>query len=97
MNPATRHRKLLENKKVERFYQNLKARSQVTSGTYLGNLGLWLEYLKLDPDSLIAFARDNFEDFKGSVSDVIRDLEKRGTMGASWEYHGKWNQAKSSV
>ena len=83
MNPLTRHRKLLENKKVERWYENLKARSQVTSDIYLRNFGLWLEYLNQDPESIISFARDNFEEFKGAVSDMIRELEKKGTMGAS--------------
>lgn len=83
MNPITRHRKLLENKKVARWYENLKARSQVTSDTYLRNFGLWLEYLNHDPESIIIFAKDHFEDFKGSVSDNIRELEKKGTMGAS--------------
>ncbi len=83
MNPLTRHRKLLENKKVERWYSNLKARSQITSDTYIRNFGLWLEYLSLDPDSIISMARDNFDEFKGAVSDVIRDLEKKGTMGSS--------------
>ena len=83
MNPLTRHRKLLENKKVERWYENLKARSQVTSDIYLRNFGLWLEYLNQDPESIISFARDNFEEFKGAVSDKIRELEKKGTMGAS--------------
>ena len=83
MNPVTRHRKLLENKKVERWYENLKARSQVTSDIYLRNFGLWLEYLDKDPESIISLARDNFEEFKGEVSDKIRELEKKGTMGAS--------------
>ena len=83
MNPLTRHRKLLENKKVERWYENLKARSQVTSDIYLRNFGLWLEYLNLDPETIITMARDHFEEFKDSVSDVIRALERKGTMGAS--------------
>ena len=83
MNPATRHKKLLENKKVERWYLNVKARSQITSDTYLRNFGLWLEYLDLDPEAVISLARDNFEEFKGSVSDQIRKLESKGVMGAS--------------
>ena len=83
MNPLTRHRKLLENKKVERWYSNLKARSQVTSDIYIRNFGLWLEYLNMDPESIITFAKDNFEEFKGSISDKIRELESKGTMGAS--------------
>lgn len=83
MNPLTRHKKLLENKKVERWYSNVKARSQVTSDTYLRNFGLWLEYLNLDPESVVSMAKDNFEEFKGIVSDQIRGLEAKGTMGSS--------------
>ena len=83
MNPATRHKKLLENKKVERWYSNVKARSQVTSDTYLRNFGLWLEYLRKDPENIVTFARDQFEDFKGAVSDQIRLMESKGTMGSS--------------
>ncbi|MEM0134684.1 MAG: hypothetical protein QXU18_05570 [Thermoplasmatales archaeon] len=65
MNTTTRHRKLLNNKKVERWYPNLKARSQVTSDIYIRNFGLWSEYLQKDPESIIAFARDDFDNFKG--------------------------------
>ena len=83
MHPATRHKKLLENKKVERWYSNVKARSQVTSDTYLRNFGLWLEYLDKDPESIVSFARDQFDDFKGAVSDQIRLMESKGTMGSS--------------
>ena len=83
MNPITRHKKLLENKRVERWYLNVRAKSQVTSDTYLRNFGLWLEYLNLDPESVISLARDNFEEFKGQVSDQVRRLEAKGVMGAS--------------
>ncbi len=83
MNPKTRHKKLLENVKVRRWYENLKARSQVTSDTYLRNFGLWLEYLNLDPEKLITIARDNFEELKGQISDQIRKMENNGVMGAS--------------
>lgn len=83
MHPATRHRKLLENKRVDRWYLNLKARSQVTSDTYLRNFGLWLEYLGKDPENIIMFARDEFDEFKGSVSDQVRKMEAKGTMESS--------------
>ena len=83
MHPQTRHKKLLNNKKVERWYENLKAKSQVTSDVYLRNFGLWLEYLDKDPDSIIEFAKNDFEEFKGSVSDMIRKLEKGGMAGSS--------------
>ncbi|MHB8559814.1 MAG: site-specific integrase [Thermoplasmataceae archaeon] len=83
MHPQTRHKRLLKNKKVERWYENLKAKSQVTSDVYLRNFGLWLEYLDKDPDSIIEFAKNEFEEFKGSISDKIRELEKGGMAGSS--------------
>jgi hypothetical protein len=42
----------------------VKARSQVTSDIHLRNFGLWLEYLNLDPESLISLAKDNFQEFE---------------------------------
>ncbi len=82
MNPKTRHKVLLESKKVRRWYENLEARSQVTANVYLRNLGLWLEYLDKDPESIIEFAKDDFEEFKGSVSDQIRKMEKERKQGS---------------
>lgn len=83
MHPNTRHKKLLENVKVRRWYENLEAKSTVTAGVYLRNLGLWLEYLHKDPDSLIEFVKNDFDEFKGQVSDQIRRMERDGIHGAS--------------
>lgn len=83
MHPKTRHGKLLENKRVRRWYENLEAKSPLTANVYLRNLGLWLEYLDKDPESIIEFARGDFEEFKGSIADQIRRMEKRGTAGSS--------------
>lgn len=82
MNPKTRHKKLLENKKVLRWYENLKAKSQVTSDVYLRNFGIWLEYLGKDPESIIEFAKSDFSEFKGQISDQIRELERKGIGGS---------------
>lgn len=83
MNRKTGHRKLLENAKVRRWYENLQARSLITAAVYLNNLGLWLEYLGKDPDSLIELVNNDFEEFKGQVADQIRKLEREGKAGAS--------------
>lgn len=83
MHPKTRHGKLLENVKVRRWYENLEARSTLTANVYLRNLGLWLEYLNQDPESIIEFAQGDFEEFKGSIADQIRRMEKNGRAGAS--------------
>ncbi|MHB1900643.1 MAG: hypothetical protein ACYCSO_01010 [Cuniculiplasma sp.] len=45
INLQTRYKKLLENKKVEGWYENLKAKSQVISDVLFRNFGIWLEYL----------------------------------------------------
>lgn len=75
--------KILENVKVKRWYENLEVRSTVTAGVYLRNLSVWMEYLNLNPDTLIELAKNNFEEFKGRVADQIRQKEKEGIQGAS--------------
>ena len=74
---------ILENVKVKRWYENLEVRSTVTAGVYLRNLSLWMEYLRLDPDTLIELAKNNFEEFKGRVANQIRQREREGIQGAS--------------
>lgn len=82
MHPKTRHAKLLDNKRVGRWYKNLEVRSTITANVYLRNLGLWLEYLDKDPESIIEFAQGDFEEFKGSIADQIRKMEREGKQGA---------------
>ena len=83
MNPRTRHKILPEkSERVKRWYSNLRARSELTADVYLRNLGLWLESLKLEPDSVIDLARDNFDSFKAMISDQVRELENRGKAGS---------------
>ena len=83
MHPKTRHAKLLEKVKIRRWYENIEVRSTVTAGVYLRNLGLWLEYLKIDPDTLIELAKNNFDEFKGRVADQIRRMEREQIQGAT--------------
>lgn len=83
MHPKTRHGKLLENVKIRRWYENIEVRSTVTAGVYLRNMGLWLEYLQIDPDAMIELAKNNFDEFKGRVADQIRKMEREGIQGAS--------------
>ncbi|MCL5782934.1 MAG: site-specific integrase [Candidatus Thermoplasmatota archaeon] len=83
MNPKTRHKVLLEkSERVKRWYSNLRARSELTADVYLRNLGLWLESLNLDPDSVIDLARDNFDSFKAMISDRVRALEDENKAGS---------------
>ena len=82
MHPQTRHKKLLEIVRVKRWYENLQARSNLTADIYLRNLGLWLEWTGLNPDSVIELAKENLEEFKGKVSDQIRKMESEGKHGS---------------
>ena len=82
MHPNTRHKKLLENERVRRWYENLKARSNLTSDIYLRNLGLWLEWTGFNSDNIIEMARDRLEAFKGKILDQVRNMEKEGKQGS---------------
>lgn len=82
MHPKTRHKKLLSNPKVKRWYENLDVKSQITSEVYLRNLGLWLEAMELDPESVIKLAKNDFNEFKGQVADRIRQMEREGKAGS---------------
>ena len=82
MHPNTRHKKLLENERVRRWYENLQARSNLTADIYLRNLGLWLEWTGLNPDNVIEMARGQLEDFKGRILDQVRNMEKEGKQGS---------------
>ena len=82
MHPDTRHKKLLENERVRRWYENLKAKSNLTSDVYLRNLGLWMEWTGQDPDSVIELARNDVERFKGKIFDHVREMEKHGKQGS---------------
>ena len=82
MHPNTRHKKLLENERVRRWYENLKARSNLTSDIYLRNLGLWLEWTGMNSDNIIEMARDRLEAFKGKILDQVRNMEKEGKQGS---------------
>ena len=82
MHPNTRHKKLLENERVRRWYENLQARSNLTSDIYLRNLGLWLEWTDMNPDNIIEMAKDHLEEFKGRIFDQVRKMEREGKQGS---------------
>lgn len=82
VHPKTRHQILLNNNLVRRWYENLKARSEITADNYLRNLGLWLERTELTPNSLLEISQRNYEDLKNRISDQIRLMENRGKAGS---------------
>jgi integrase len=82
MHPRTRHHKLLEYKRVNEWYENLRARSETTCETYLRNFGLWLEWIDESPESVIKLASEDYKSFKSKISDRIREMEKSGKLGS---------------
>ncbi len=82
MHPKTKHQILLNNNLVRRWYENLNARSEITTDNYLGNLGLWLERTGLTPSSLLEISQKNYEDLKNKISDQIRFMENSGKAGS---------------
>lgn len=83
MHPNTRHKILLsKSKKVSDWYENLAAKSDVTADTYLRNLGLWLERIGENQDSILLLAKDDYALFKEKISNQIRAMEKQGKAGA---------------
>ena len=64
------------------WYQNLRVKSDLTADYYLRNLGLWLEWMHEDPESILTLAKDNYDLFKEKISDQIRSMEKQGKAGS---------------
>lgn len=82
MNQNIRHQKLLSKPIIKRWYDNLKARSEITADTYLRNLGLWLEWLNLTEEELIKEATEDYNNLKNAISDQIRKMENNGKAGS---------------
>ena len=83
MQSNTRHKILLsKSKEVKDRYQNLKVKSDLTADYYLRNLGLWLEWMHEDTESILTLAKDNYDLFKEKISDQIRSMEKQGKAGS---------------
>ncbi|MGC8562707.1 MAG: hypothetical protein ACP5NO_05880 [Thermoplasmata archaeon] len=64
------------------WFENLKAKSDITADYYLRNLGLWLEWLHDDPESILTLVADDYAKFKEKVSDQVRKMEKGWKTGS---------------
>ena len=77
-----RQKILLEDPTIKRWYENLKAKSEITADNYLRNFGLWLEWLNLTEEKLRKLATENFNTLKNLISDEIRKKEHEGKAGS---------------
>ncbi len=77
-----KHKDLLENEDVKRWYENIKAGSNITADVYLRTLGLYCELNNIDPEEIIDLAKNNPKEFKNKFMDFLRSLENQGKAGS---------------
>ena len=82
MKQQIRQKLLLEDPTVKRWYENLKAKSEITADNYLRNFGLWLEWLNLTEEKLTELAKEDYTTLKNLISDQIRRKENEGKAGS---------------
>ncbi len=71
---------LLQNEKIRRWYENLRARSVLTASVYLRGLGYYCELENTTPEQIIkVIGRTEFRD---SFIDFVRKREREGKAGS---------------
>jgi len=73
---------LLENDDVRRWYENLRARSQITANVYLRTLGYYNHLTSTTPLQILEHAKNEPKDFRDSFIDFVRQLEHEGKAGS---------------
>jgi site-specific recombinase XerC len=76
----SKYTQLLEDADINRWFENLKARSVVTATVYLRTLGLYCELNQTTPKNLLKIAQT--KTFRDSFMDFVRQLEKEGKAGS---------------
>lgn len=95
--PRRRHKALLEDSDVRRWYENLARGSEATADNYLRILGLFLEANGLKPADFVKLSTKKRDDL---LADHITKMQKEGKAGSyaavvkkaavSWlDHHGK--------
>ena len=82
MKQKIRNKKLRENEEVKRWIDNVKTKSEITGDIYLRSLGLWLERINENPESIREKAKNDFETLKNKIADEIRKMEEEGKAGS---------------
>ena len=71
---------ILKDETVERWYKNLKARSNVTSSVYVRYLGYYCDKMNTNPEKILSDAKD--KKLKNQFEDFVRSLEEKGRAGS---------------
>ena len=75
-----KYERMLENEKIRRWYENLRAKSVLTATVYRRTLGLYCELQNITPDKIIENMEK--EEFRNDFMDFVRRLEKDGKAGS---------------
>jgi site-specific recombinase XerC len=75
-----KYERMLENEKIKRWFDNLKAKSVLTATVYRRTLGLYCELQNITPDKIIENMEK--EEFRNNFMDFVRRLENDGKAGS---------------
>ena len=75
-----KHKKLLENAEIKRWWDNNRARSPLSADVLLRNLGPYCEINSTSPERILKDAESG--DLKRQFSDFVRKMEKEGKAGS---------------
>lgn len=75
-----KHRKLLENGEIRRWWENNRARSPLSADVLLRNIGLYCEINDTSPDGILKDGESGR--LKIEFSDFVRKMEKEGKAGS---------------
>jgi hypothetical protein len=77
---GSKYKRLLEDKDVGRWYENLEAKSVITATVYLRTLGLYCDLARTTPKKILAEAPS--KRFRDEFTDFIRGMERKGKAGS---------------
>ncbi len=89
----SKHKKMLEDNELKRWYENLEAGSKITADVNLRNLGRFCELSNMTPEMIIELAKNNPRELKDRFIDFVRSLESQGKAGS---YIGRIEKALRS-
>ncbi len=75
-----KHRKMLENDEIRRWWENNRARSPLSADVLLRNIGLYCERNSTSPERILKDAESG--ELKRQFSDFVRKMEREGKAGS---------------
>jgi hypothetical protein len=75
-----KHRKMLENDEIRRWWENNRARSPLSADVLLRNIGLYCEINSTSPERILKDAESG--ELKRQFSDFVRKMEREGKAGS---------------